>query len=240
MQRVEQSLRDQERTLAGLVGDRLDRSEKATGQVVTDLRERLARIDEAQKKIGELSTQVVSLQQILTNKQARGAFGEVQLNDLVSNALPPSAYELQCTLSNGARADCLLKLPNPPGSIAIDAKFPLESYHLLRAVAAGDAQALAAGAARLPGGDAQAHHATSATNTSCRARPPNRRCCSCRPRRSTPSCTPISAASSTSPTRARVWIVSPTTMMATLNTVRAVLKDVQMREQAGEIQKLVA
>src|SRR5215813_5708947 len=143
VQRVEQSLREQERTLANLVNERLERSEKATGQVVTDLRERLARIDEAQKKIGDLSTQVVSLQQILTNKQARGAFGEVQLNDLVSSALPPSAYALQFTLSNGSRADCMLKLPNPPGSIAIDAKFPLESYHALRAVVAGDTQALA-------------------------------------------------------------------------------------------------
>ena len=125
VQRVEQSLREQERTLAGLLTDRLEKSEKATGQVITDLRERLARIDEAQKKIGDLSTQVVSLQQILTNKQARGAFGEVQLNDLVSSALPPSAYALQFTLSNGSRADCMLKLPNPPGSIAIDTKFTL-------------------------------------------------------------------------------------------------------------------
>ena len=115
VQRVEQSLREQERTLANLVGDRLDRSEKATGQVVTDLRERLASIDEAQRKIGELSTQVVSLQQILTNKQARGAFGEVQLNDLVSNALPPSAYELQCTLSSGARVDCLFEATQTTG-----------------------------------------------------------------------------------------------------------------------------
>src|SRR5215831_10337532 len=143
VQRVEQSLREQERTLANLVNERLERSEKATGQIVTDLRERLARIDEAQKKIGDLSTQVVSLQQILTNKQARGAFGEVQLNDLVISALPPSAYEFQSTLSTGARVDCLLKLPNPPGPIAIDAKFPLESYQLLRGVAAGDAQGLA-------------------------------------------------------------------------------------------------
>ena len=84
--------------------ERLDRSEKATGQVVTDLRERLVRIDEAQKKIGELSTQVVSLQEILTNKQARGAFGEVQLNDLVPNALPPSAYEFQSHAVAPARA----------------------------------------------------------------------------------------------------------------------------------------
>src|SRR5215203_3128396 len=143
VQRVERSLREQEQALSKVVEERLDRTEKATGQIVTDLRERLVRIDEAQKKIGDLSTQVVSLQEVLSNKQARGAFGEVQLNDLVVNALPPQAYEFQCTLSSGVRADCLLRLPNPPGSIAIDAKFPLESYSALRAVAAGDAAALA-------------------------------------------------------------------------------------------------
>src|SRR6188472_211117 len=237
--RVEQSLRDQERTLANLVSDRLERSEKTTGQVVTDLRERLVRIDEAQKKIGELSTQVVSLQHILTNKQARGAFGEVQLNDLVSNALPPSAYELQCTLSSGVRADCLLKLPNPPGSIAIDAKFPLESYHLLRAVAAGDAPALAAAqrafqaAMRKHIGDIRDKYILPGETAE-----------------SALLFLPSEAIYAElhanfggivdESYKARVWIVSPTTMMATLNTVRAVLKDVQMREQAGEIQKLVA
>jgi DNA recombination protein RmuC len=238
VQRVEQSLRDQERTLAGLLGERLEKSEKATGQVITDLRERLARIDEAQKKIGDLSTQVVSLQQILTNKQARGAFGEVQLNDLVSNALPPSAYTLQFTLSTGARADCLLKLPNPPGSIAIDAKFPLESYHLLRAAAPGDAPALAIAQRAFQA--AMRKHITDI-----------------RDKYIVPGETAESAllflpseaiyaelhanfgGIVDESYKARVWIVSPTTMMATLNTVRAVLKDVQMREQAGEIQKLV-
>ena len=77
VQRVERSLREQEQALSKVVHERLDRTEKATGQIVTDLRERLVRIDEAQKKIGELSTQVVSLQEVLSNKQARGAFGEV-------------------------------------------------------------------------------------------------------------------------------------------------------------------
>jgi DNA recombination protein RmuC len=239
VQRIQESLRDQERALASLVSDRLDRSEKATGQVVTDLRERLVRIDEAQRKIGELSTQVVSLQQILTNKQARGAFGEVQLNDLVSNALPPSAYELQCTLSSGVRADCLLKLPNPPGPIAIDAKFPLESYHLLRAVPAGDAQGLA--------GAQRAFQLAMRKHIN-----------DIRDKYIVPGETAESAllflpseaiyaelhanfgGIVDESYRARVWIVSPTTMMATLNTVRAVLKDVEMREQAGEIQKLVA
>jgi DNA recombination protein RmuC len=239
VQRIQQSLREQERTLASVVNDRLDRSERMTGQVVTDLRERLARIDEAQRKIGDLSTQVVSLQQILTNKQARGAFGEVQLNDLVSNALPPSAYELQCTLSSGVRADCLLRLPNPPGPIAIDAKFPLESYHLLRAAPAGDAAALAAAqrafqaAMRKHIGDIRDKYIVPGeTAESALLFLPSEA---------------IYAELHASfggivdeSYRARVWIVSPTTMMATLNTVRAVLKDVEMREQAGEIQKLVA
>ncbi len=239
VQRIQGSLREQERALASLVSERLDRSEKATGQVVTDLRERLARIDEAQRKIGDLSSQVVSLQQILTNKQARGAFGEVQLNDLVSAALPPSAYALQCTLSTGARVDCLLKLPNPPGPIAIDAKFPLESYHLLRAVPAGDAASLATAqrafqaAMRKHIGDIRDKYILAGETAE-----------------SALLFLPSEAIYAElhanfggivdESYRARVWIVSPTTMMATLNTVRAVLKDVEMREQAGEIQKLVA
>src|SRR5262245_58557201 len=238
VQRVERSLREQEQALAKVVAERLDRTEKATGQIVTDLRERLVRIDEAQKKIGELSTQVVSLQEVLSNKQARGAFGEVQLNDLVQSALPPQAYEFQCTLGSGVRVDCLLRLPNPPGSIAIDAKFPLESYTALRAVSAGDTAALQL--AQRSFQQAIRKHITDI-----------------RDRYIIPGETAESAllflpseaiyaelhANFTGLVeesyRARVWIVSPTTLMATLNTVRAVLKDVRMREQAGEIQKTV-
>jgi DNA recombination protein RmuC len=238
VQRVELSLREQERTLSGLVSERLDRSDKATGQVVTDLRERLARIDEAQKKIGELSTQVVGLQEILSNKQARGAFGEVQLNDLVVNALPPGAYDFQCTLSNGSRVDCLLRLPNPPGPIAIDAKFPLESYQLLRSVKAGDAQGLAAAqrafqlAMRKHIGDIRNKYILPGeTAESALLFLPSEAIYA--------ELHANFAAVVDESYKSRVWIVSPTTMMATLNTVRAVLKDVRMREQAGEVQKLV-
>ncbi|HEX9327965.1 MAG TPA: DNA recombination protein RmuC [Reyranella sp.] len=238
VQRVERSLREQEQALSKVVHERLDRTEQATGQIVTDLRERLVRIDEAQKKIGELSTQVVSLQEVLSNKQARGAFGEVQLNDLVQSALPPQAYEFQCTLSSGVRVDCLLKLPNPPGSIAIDAKFPLESYSALRAVPAGDAPALLVAqrafqqAIRKHIGDIRDKYIISGETAE-----------------SALMFLPSEAVYAElhanftglveESYRARVWIVSPTTMMATLNTVRAVLKDVRMREQAGEIQKTV-
>ncbi len=239
VQRVEQSLREQERALAAVVNDRLSKSEETTGKIVTDLRERLVKIDAAQKQIGDLSTQVVGLQHILTNKQARGAFGEVQLGDLVQSALPPSAYEFQSTLSNGSRVDCLLKLPNPPGSIAIDAKFPLESYHLLRNVVAGDAAGLLA--------------AQRAFQTAMRKHITDIRDKYILPGETAESALlflPSEAIYAElhanfggivdESYKARVWIVSPTTMMATLNTVRAVLKDVRMREQAGEIQKAVS
>src|SRR5262245_40810395 len=238
VQRVERSLREQEQALSKVVHERLERTEKATGQIVTDLRERLARIDEAQRKIGELSIQVVSLQEVLSNKQARGAFGEVQLADLVQSTLPPQAYEFQCTLSSGVRADCLLKLPNPPGAIAIDAKFPLESYSALRAVAAGDSAALQVAqrafqqAIRKHIGDIRDKYIVPGETAE-----------------SALMFLPSEAVYAElhanftglveESYRARVWIVSPTTLMATLNTVRAVLKDVRMREQAGEIQKTV-
>ena len=114
------------------VGDGLQQSTAKTTETLHDLRERLAKIDVAQQKISSLSEQVVSLQEVLSNKQARGAFGEIQLNDLVTSALPPSAYTFQVVLGNQKRADCVLNLPNPPGMIVIDSKFPLESYQALR------------------------------------------------------------------------------------------------------------
>src|SRR6185436_12772316 len=237
VQRVERSLREQEQALSKAVGERLDRTEKATGQIVTDLRERLVRIDEAQKKIGDLSTQVVSLQEVLSNKQARGAFGEVQLNDLVSSALPPSAYEFQVTLSTGVRADCVLKLPNPPGSIAIDAKFPLESYRLLREMGTDPAMQAAAQrgfqqAMRKHIGDIRDKYIIPGETAESALMFLPSEAIYAELHANFPGVVDESY-------RARVWIVSPTTMMATLNTVRAVLKDVRMREQAGEVQKLV-
>jgi len=238
VQRVERSLREQEQALSKVVNERLDKTEQATGQVVTDLRERLVRIDEAQRKIGELSTQVVGLQEVLSNKQARGAFGEVQLNDLVQSALPHQAYEFQCTLSTGARVDCLLKLPNPPGSIAIDAKFPLESYRLLRAVQPGDTQGLAT--AQRAFQQAMRKHIGDIRDKYILPGETAESALLFLPSESIYAELHANFAGIVDESyKARVWIVSPTTMMATLNTVRAVLKDVQMREQAGEIQKAV-
>ena len=113
------------------LGDGLQAQTETTQKTLSNFHERLAIIDQAQKNLTDLSSQVVDLQKVLDNKQARGAFGEVQLNNLVSQALPPSAYSFQHTLSNGKRPDCLITLPNPPGPICIDSKFPLEAYSAL-------------------------------------------------------------------------------------------------------------
>jgi DNA recombination protein RmuC len=245
--RLAEGLQAQERALASAVeqrlaqlgdrvGLRLQESSTQAQASLTELKERLAVIDAAQKNIVELSTQVVGLQDILSNKQARGAFGEVQLEGLVRDALPAANYEFQATLSNSRRVDCLLKLPNPPGSIAIDSKFPLEAYRALREAKDEAAAKLAqrdfhttvrnhviaiAEKYILPGETAdwavmflpsEAVYAELHSGFSGLVEESLRR---------------------------RVSIASPSTLMALLTTIRAVLRDVRMREQAHEIQRTV-
>ncbi len=215
------------------MGDGLAEQTEKTGETLKELQTRLAVIDRAQQKITDLSQQVVGLQDILSNKQARGAFGEIQLQDIVTGALPPSAYALQATLSTNVRADCLLKLPNPPGAIVIDAKFPLESYRALREA---DSEAAQVQARRAFAADVVKH----VKDISDKYILPGETA------ESALMFLPSEAVYAElhanfrnvieESFRRRVWIVSPTTLMATLNTVRAVLKDARMREQAGVIQ----
>ena len=218
------------------IGESLQKQSIDSANTMGDLKERLAIIGKAQENITKLSADVVSLQEVLSNKQSRGAFGESQLSDQVRNALPPSAYAFQVTLSNKTRVDCLLTLPNPPGPIAIDAKFPLESFHLLRKAETPADRVVArrafaadvlkhvndiAGKYILPGETADSalmFLPSEAVYAELHAELPD-----------------VVEKSH----RAHVYIVSPTTLMATLNTIRAVLKDAQMREQAGLIQKEV-
>jgi DNA recombination protein RmuC len=246
--RLNERLIAQERALTKLLEDRLTdvskrvsegiiKSTDRTTESMTQIQKRLAVIDQAQKNISELSTQMVGLQDILANKQARGAFGEIQLNDLVTSVLPPGTYAFQSTLSNGRRADCLLKLPNPPGSIVIDAKFPLESFNALQnapddAAKAAAARAFAADVAKhvndiaeryiIPGETAEQALMFIPSESVFAELHANFR------------------AAVEQGFRKRVWIVSPSTCMAMLHTVRAVLRDVRMREQAGVIQQEVA
>ncbi len=234
---ISKTLEDRLGHLSQRLGENLHQHASKTGETMSALHERLAVIDAAQRNLTELSSKVVGLQDILSNKQARGAFGEIQLNDLVKNALPPSAYAFQSTLSNGKRADCLLLLPNPPGSIAVDSKFPLESYQNLMD-AEDDINKVQA--SRTFSADILKH----VKDISERYIIPGETA------ESALMFLPSEAVYAElhanfrnvveESFKRRVWIVSPTTMMATLNTVRAVLKDAQMREQAGLIQKEVA
>lgn len=219
------------------VGESLEKSSQATSTTMGDLRERLVKIDEAQKSLAELSGHVVSLQDILSNKQARGAFGEEQLEAIVRDQLPPAHFEFQVTLSNRTRVDCLLRLPPPLGPLAIDAKFPREAYDAMREAGGDEAARIAAQRAFagaitnhvrdiadkyiIPGETAESAMMfvpseavyceiyTSTKDVADKAR------------------------------RARVFIVSPTTLWAVLNTMRAILKDARMREQADAIQREV-
>jgi len=218
------------------IGEALNKQTNDAEKTMGDLKERLAAITAAQGKITELSQQVVSLQDVLTNKQARGAFGETQLEDLVRQALPPNAFAFQVTLGNGKRADCLLNLPNPPGPIVVDAKFPLESFYRLRQGKEGPER----DAARKMFGQDVLKHVKDIAERYIVAEETADSALMFLPSEAVyaelhgelPQIVEQSH-------RARVYIVSPTTLMATLNTMRAVLKDAQMREQAHLIQREV-
>ena len=107
----------------------LSDQEKSQNETFINVAKTLATIDEAQKKIDGMMTNMVSLQEILGDKRSRGTYGEIQLKELISNILPPDCFALQHTLSSGVRVDCALFLPEPTGTIGVDSKFPMENYH---------------------------------------------------------------------------------------------------------------
>jgi DNA recombination protein RmuC len=216
------------------MNENLHGSARRTAQSLGELQQRLNSIDKAQENITKLSSDVLSLQDILSNKQTRGAFGEIQLNDIVTKALPSDSYTLQATLSNGRRADCLIHLPNPPGPIVIDSKFPLEAYEALRNAKtewdvneAGKFMRLSVKRHIKDISDKYIIEGETADGALMFL----------------PSEAVYAEIHANFPElvregfAARVWIVSPTTCMATLNTMRAILKDARMREQAGAIRR---
>ena len=216
-------------TLSGQVSQRLDEGFRKTNETFVSVMARLATIDEAQKKIDSLTTNVVSLQELLGDKRARGAFGEVQLEALVQNMLPPDAFAFQHVLPNGTRVDCMLTLPAPTGLVAVDAKFPLENYHRMLEIGAGEHDRRSAQQAFR--GDVKRHVDAISSKyilpgiTSDGAV------------MFLPAEAVFAEIHAYHPEvvahaqRKRVWIVSPTTLMAVLNTARAVMKDVETRKQ---------
>ena len=214
------------------VTENLSGSALKTAQTLGELQQRLVTIDKAQSNLEKLSGNVLSLQDILSNKQARGAFGEIQLNDIVTQALPADSYKFQAILSNGKRVDCLVELPNPPGKISIDSKFPLEPYEALRGASDEREKMKAAqlfkNAVRLHINAISERYIIEGETAEGALM-------------FLPSEAIYAELHSNFPSIIRegfalkVWIVSPTTCMATLNTMRAVLKDARMKEQAGRV-----
>ncbi len=228
VQAVEARLSD----MSGQMGESLSGAAARTARSLGELQERLAAIDRAQANIEKLSGDVLGLQDILSNKQARGAFGEIQLHDILSRALPPDSFRWQATLSNGRRADCVIDLPHPPGPMVVDAKFPLESYEALCAAETEPERKETARAFRTA---VRGHIRAIAEKYVIPGETAD----------GALMFLPSEAVYAELHARfgdvvregfaARVWIVSPTTCMAVLNTLRGVLKDARMREQAGAI-----
>ena len=221
--------------ISGKVTERLDEGFKKTNDTFVRVMERLATIDKAQEKIDGLTTNVVSLQALLGDKRSRGAFGEVQLEGLVRNVMPNGTYEMQYSLPNGTRVDCALFLPEPTGMVAVDSKFPLENYHRMYENGVTDAEKITA--QRQFKADVKKHVDDIASKyiiadvTSDGA----------------VMFIPAEAVFAEIHANHRdivdyamaknVWVVSPTTLMAVLNTARAVLKDVETRKQVHIIKE---
>jgi DNA recombination protein RmuC len=233
--------------LARLVNERLDSTSQRVGQALQETRaktdeglnklhERLAVIDRAQSTMTSLSSEIVSLQSILSNKQTRGAFGQGRMEAIIGDGLAPNAYTFQTTLSNGYRPDCLIIMPNDAPKLVIDAKFPLESWQRI-------------GAADNPDELRQAH-AGFRSDIAVHVRAISEKYLI--PGETQDTAFMFVPSESIfadlhehfedvvqKAARARVVIVSPALLMLSIQVIQALLRDVRMREQAHLIQKEV-
>lgn len=222
--------------LSTRVGQSIRETGTATSASLTALTERLAVIDRAQGEIRGLAGEVVRLQDILSNKQSRGAFGEGRMQAIVADALPSAAYSFQATLSNGKRPDCLIRMPNGAPSLAIDAKFPLEAFTALREAESDEARTFAASRMRR---DMDVHVRAIADKYLIPGETQD----------TAFLFVPSEAVFAElherfedivqKAYRARVVIVSPSLLLLSIQVVQAILKDARMRAEAGRIQKEV-
>ena len=218
------------------LGESLADSATKTAATISSIGERLTVIDEAQKNIAALSGQVVSLQEVLSNKQSRGAFGQAQMEDIVRDGLPSSLYEFQARLSNNNRPDCVIRIPGASALLVIDAKFPLEGFSALKHAASDEEKKLAAARVRA---DVLKHVGDLAAKNLIPGET------------QTPAIMFVPSESIYADLhdgfsdviqkahRSQVIVVSPNILMLAINTIQTVMKDARMREQASLIQKEV-
>ncbi len=222
------------------VGSDLNETARKTTDSIAKLNERLAVIDTAQKNLTDLSTNMVSLQEILANKQARGAFGQMRMETIVKDGLSKGAYSFQPTLSNGKRPDCLLHMPNAGAGVVIDAKFPLEGFEAFRTARRDEEKKDAARRVRIDVGRhvdsiAERYFIAGETQDTAILFVPSESIYADLAEHFSDL---VQKAH-----RARIVICAPNMLMLAVQTMQAILKDVKMREQAhliqGEVQKLM-
>jgi DNA recombination protein RmuC len=218
------------------LGDNLKDTASKTAETLGGLQTRLSVIDEAQKNLADLSGQVVSLQQILANKQARGAWGQGQMESIIRDALPAGVYEFQATLSNKNRPDCLIRMPGSASAIVIDSKFPLESFAVLKNAGSDAERRLAEARVRAEVGKhvrdiAEKYLVPGETQSPAIMFVPSE---SLYAELHDSFSDVIQKAQ-----RAHVIVVSPNILLLAINTVQTVMKDARMRDQASLIQKEV-
>lgn len=231
-----QRLTERVDTLARHMGDNLAEAGRRTTESLSNLNERLAVIAEAKQSLAALSSEVGSLSGVLTNKQARGAFGQVRMETIIRDALPAGAYEFQATLSNGKRPDCVIRLPNTPAPLVIDSKFPLEGFEALRLARTSDEQKAARDAIRTAVG----HHIADIAEKYLIPGETQDTALMFVPSESVYGDLHEHFADLVQRAhRARVVIVAPNILMLAVQTVQAVIKDAKMRDQAGLIQREV-
>lgn len=238
-ERIDSLQRHLAQTLDGVtnrVGDSLAAEGRRTSESLSTLNERLAVIDDARQSLAHLSSEVISLQGVLSNKQARGAFGQVRMETIIRDALPAGAYEFQPTLSNGKRPDCVIKLPNTPAPLVVDSKFPLEGFEALRVARSPEETKLASTAIR----EAVGRHIDDIADKYLIAGETQDTALMFVPSESIYGDLHEHFSDLVQRAhRSRIVIVAPNILMLAVQTVQAVIKDVRMRDQAGLIQREV-
>lgn len=218
-----------------IVEQRLNEGFAKTTETFADIAKRLILIDDAQRKLTDLSNNVLGLQEILADKRSRGAFGEVQLNNLIQNLLPAANFALQHQLSNGLRCDCILFLPAPTGNVVVDAKFPLENFQRYNSLEVGEVdkkkfmQTFVQDVKKHINDIAIKYIVPGETSNGAIMFIPAEAIFA-EIHSKFPELVAISHAKN-------VWLASPTTMMAILTTACAVLKDNATREHVHYIQE---
>lgn len=215
------------------IGASISEQTKATHENLRRLQERLAVIDSAQNNIQALAKDMAGLQNILSNKQTRGAFGQSRMEAIVADGLPISAYTFQATLPNGARPDCIIRMPNGQPPLVIDAKFPLESWNSMRDAPDADRRQQAAQAFRR---DMEVHVRDIASKYILPGETQETAFLFVPSESIFAEIHEHFEALVQKAHRQRIVIVSPSLLLLSIQVIQAILKDARMREQAHLIQ----